>query len=204
MRFSLLSALIATFVLAVVIAFISPALRPQPYYEARFGGGSTSWVKAEVRSSSLFRGNDIPTILIGEAKSKYISDLDGFRLPFAIILHDSNNEFIDFQSTLNNNSLNLSVTDKIQFRNLEINNVYSLTPNDGVSQITETMELDGVNIDLAKGRVVELTNKNNSYTFRQINPTKLDRTLFPNQPASTREQMSPIIDWWRQVRQDRR
>ena len=96
----------------------------------------------------------IPTILIGEAKSKYISDLDGFRLPFAIILHDSNNEFIDFQSTLNNNSLNLSVVDKMQFVSLDIIKVYSLTPNDAVSQITETMELDGVNIDLAKGRVV--------------------------------------------------
>ena len=192
----------ATFALAVAIAIISPVLRPQPYYEARFGGATSSWFKAEVSSSSLFLGDDIPVILIGESKSRYVPDLDGFRLPFAIVFHDSKGRFVDFRSTVNSNSLHLSVTDKIRFAHLEITSVYSLSPNDGLSEITESMELDGVNVDLSKGRVVELTMQNNSYVVRQIIPDKLDRTLYPNQPASTREQMAPIIEWWQQILRD--
>ena len=202
MRFSLRFALIATFILAVLVAIIAPALRPQPRYEALFGGNSTSWFKAEVRSSSLFRGPGIPTVLIGEATSKYVPDLDGWKLPFVVILDSSRYKKIDFQSTLSNEALDMSVTDKIQIGDTSITLIYSLSPNDDDSEITERMVIDGKDIDLTKGRLIELINQDGSYSLRQSIPRILDRTILPNQPASTRENMMPIIEWWQQVQQD--
>ena len=206
MTFSLRTTLLAIAVLAAVSAVVAPSFRPQPVFQLSGRKSTVNSRFASATSSRIFFGPNIPTLIFGDAQSKFVPYLAENQLPFAICIigEDFSNLKIESAGADFDSEDNVFLSTTIDNGNHSLEVVYKVIVKDENREplVSEQLELNGATQDLSKGRLFELNLSTSNCGLRQINLDSIDRSIIPKDflgANSDPEAWRAILDWWRSI-----
>ena len=183
-------------VLAVASMLIAPYFAPKKFYTTDGAtGGMSAWMYGTAHSSTTVRGNGIPTIILGNAGSKY-SSLGMEQLPYAFVLLHEDDDLFDIQSSVefpDDKGPKSTTTIIGNGRKLVIEYKLHAESTGDTPEIIERLTIDGNRHDLSNGRLFTIDRMMN---IVQEPLEKIDRSVFPSYAEGNHEQFSNFLQWW--------
>lgn len=203
MKYSVRSLLILLAAIAIFCAFVLPNFYPARKYrlENSYVGQMSGWQYGTVNSSMIFRGDDLPTIILGSAFSDYVNELDGSNIPFAIILENENEQLwhiktsTKFETDDGPCSITLITNNNLQ---LEVKYVLFAENTDEPGTVVEKISVNDVPYELTNGRLFTIR----SCKFvTQESLAEISRELIPEYVEGDETTFAELIDWWQTIRE---
>ncbi len=206
-RFSLISLLGVVAILAVMTAFGWPIVRSSFIeYSVTDSTSNGGWEFATAQSAEALRASGEPTFIYNMAYSKAISYLDGTKLPYLIVVHHDDGADFTFDSQFATDGLNVDgfdvfVSTRFSFGNQKFNVKYSLknvaADENAERRIIESLTINGDQIDLTNGRLIQTTIGSDGYTLHQSLASDLSLNIFRTRYRDDRDRVLPVLEWWR-------
>ncbi len=187
--------------IAMFCAFVLPHFLPTRKYALTDAtGGMAGWQYGTVLSCKVFRGDGIPTILLGNAHSDYVEAIGNGNLPFALVLENEDG----LQSEIGTDTYfegDDGPTSKTIIRNQNAKIVVRYKLRAGAARdpvvVLECFSINGISYDLKQGRLFRITARS---LVVQVELESISRTIIPRYSEGDAKVFALFLDWWRTVK----